>query len=510
MRLLSTGLASLLLLLALLSLCVICPAETTPPRLHHPYVSKEQYLVARAKLVAEQKSYAFDANVTLNADEIAANAILHSIQLEDFKLWSSEGLETPPSHNFFHARSLIDRTRIFSLIRQMPKGAILHAHNTALGNFSYLIEKVTYMPNCYMNTNQSSREYQHFYFYPSPPTSDWKLVSELRAAADDVTLFDESLYQMITINQGNDLGNAETVWSVFSGRFGRIHGLVSYLPVFSEWLKDAFRFLIRDGVSHIELRTSPHGVYALNGTVYDSVFTTQLLQQAAADIRREYPFFTLRMIYATSRTSPETRVLDSLNEALSLRERWPDFVLGFDLVGNEYTGHSLLYYLDDFIAFQNVSDQSAVGLPYYFHAGESMYSSNTNLYDAILLQTRRIGHGFALSKFEPVLSKLVRERQICLEVCPISNQVLKLVEDLRNHPAVNFLHLDIPMVISTDDAGLMTYNLLSYDFYEAYMAFGLDIAGLKKLIFNSIHYSGLFSFEKEILRQTVQAQWEKW
>jgi adenosine deaminase len=70
--------------------------------------------------------------------------------------------------------------------------------------------------------------------------------------------------------------------------------------------------------------------------------------------------------------------------------------------------------------------------------------------------------------------------------------------------------VDIPMVISTDDAGLMTYNLLSYDFYEAYMAFGLDIAGLKKLIFNSIHYSGLFSFEKEALRVHVQSKWEEW
>jgi adenosine deaminase-related growth factor len=182
-------------------------------------------------------------------------------------------------------------------------------------------------------------------------------------------------------------------------------------------------------------------VYALNGTVYDSVFVTQLMQEAAAEIRLEYPFFSLRMIYATSRTGSEPRVFDQLTEALSLRERWPGFVLGFDLVGNEYTGHSLLYYLDDFLAFQNVSDASAVGLPYYFHAGESMYAENTNLYDAVLLHTRRIGHGFALSKFEPVLSRIIRERQICLEVCPISNQVLKLVEDLRNHPAVNFLHL---------------------------------------------------------------------
>jgi adenosine deaminase CECR1 len=132
--------------LLLLVLVAVVRARQSPP-----YVSKSEYMSARAKLVAEQNSYAFDTNVTLNADEKAANDILHAIYMDDFKRWSAEGLETPPSHNFFRARSLIDRTRIFALLKKMPKGALLHAHNTALGNFSYLIEKVTYMPNCYIN-----------------------------------------------------------------------------------------------------------------------------------------------------------------------------------------------------------------------------------------------------------------------------------------------------------------------------------------------------------------------
>ena len=45
-----------------------------------------------------------------------------------------------------------------------------------------------------------------------------------------------------------------------------------------------------------------------------------------------------------------------------------------------------------------------------------------NLFDAILLNTTRIGHGYALSK-HPVLMKIVKERGIAVEVDPISNQV---------------------------------------------------------------------------------------
>lgn len=46
--------------------------------------------------------------------------------------------------------------------------------------------------------------------------------------------------------------------------------------------------------------------------------------------------------------------------------------------------------------------------------------------DAILLGTHRIGHGFALSK-HPALIDLIKERDIAIEVNPISNQVYIIV-----------------------------------------------------------------------------------
>jgi adenosine deaminase CECR1 len=36
------------------------------------------------------------------------------------------------------------------------------------------------------------------------------------------------------------------------------------------------------------------------------------------------------------------------------------------------------------------------GLPCYFHCGETHDPSNENLYDAILLNSKRLGHGFQL------------------------------------------------------------------------------------------------------------------
>ena len=48
--------------------------------------------------------------------------------------------------------------------------------------------------------------------------------------------------------------------------------------------------------------------------------------------------------------------------------------------------------------------------------------TDINIIDAILLGTKRIGHGYAISK-HPEAKKIAKEREVALEICPISNQV---------------------------------------------------------------------------------------
>ena len=72
------------------------------------------------------------------------------------------------------------------------------------------------------------------------------------------------------------------------------------------------------------------------------------------------------------------------------------------------------------------------------HAGESNSRNNIELYDAILLGSKRIGHGFALAR-HPKLIELVKEKNICLESCPVSNFILGYIKDLRCHPVRGLL-----------------------------------------------------------------------
>jgi hypothetical protein len=117
----------------------------------------------------------------------------------------------------------------------------------------------------------------------------------------------------------------------------------------------------------------------------------------------------------------------------------------------------------------------------------------------------RIGHGLALVR-HPVLMEMVRQRGIAVEVCPISNQVLGYVPDLRAHPAVAYINAGIAVVLSPDDPGL-TRHTLSYDFYEACLAWGLDLRDLKQLALDSLLHSAMAPQERARARASWERRW---
>lgn len=115
------------------------------------------------------------------------------------------------------------------------------------------------------------------------------------------------------------------------------------------------------------------------------------------------------------------------------------FLTGFDLVGSENDLKTLLHYIEPLLRCKRRVEELGLDLPFIFHAGETFgdgSESDNNLYDAILLGTKRIGHGYvqlgqSVSKTDlaacrfslvkhPKLLEMCKERGIAIEVCPIS------------------------------------------------------------------------------------------
>jgi adenosine deaminase CECR1 len=68
---------------------------------------------------------------------------------------------------------------------------------------------------------------------------------------------------------------------------------------------------------------------------------------------------------------------------------YPNVVIGFDLVGQEDKGRPLKEFAEKLLTLGKETH-------FFFHAGETNWNgqeTDQNLFDAIVLNTKRIGHG---------------------------------------------------------------------------------------------------------------------
>ena len=148
-------------------------------------------------------------------------------------------------------------------------------------------------------------------------------------------------------------------------------------------------------------------------------------------------------------------------------------------------------------------------MPCFFHAGETHDKSITNIHDAVLLNSKRIGHGFQLFLYPNLLKEIIA-RDICMEACPLSNMVLGYTLDLRNHPIRYLMHQGLQVSINSDDPGFFHYSGVTLDFIYATLAWELDIWDLKKLSMNGIQYSSIPEAKRQNLLENVfPAKWNE-
>ncbi|XP_071100163.1 adenosine deaminase AGSA-like [Haliotis cracherodii] len=483
--------------------------------IHCECLSPAEYNRQRQSLIQAEQSRRFGSSYVLNVGEKKLSRILIEAKQREFNTSRVNGTIFPPSVSFFKTKPIIEKSQVFQIIRRMPKGGALHTHDSSITSLDWLIKNVTYRPDCYMCFDKNKQLQMHFYSKP-PQSKDckWQTVKTLRAQSGNVGLFDSYLLSNISIivdNPQDVYVTVNDVWKKFGSYFTVVNGLFLYEPVFRDYLVEALAQFKADNVQYLEIRALLPQLYDLNGNKSDPEHTLQVYRDVIKRFEKENPdFIGCKLIQSAVRFSPPKDLMSSLNQAISFIRKYPDILRGFDLVGQEGPGHTLYYYLEDLLY---PSQQSPpINIPYFFHAGETDWEGSQvdlNLVDAVLLNASRIGHGFALYK-HPEVMKMIKKKNIAIEINPISNQVLKLVDDLRNHGAVSLFADNFPLVVSSDDPAAWGALPLSHDFYMAYMALvgeddGLEV--LKQLAMNSIQYSAMTKDEK----LAAVAKWEsKW
>jgi adenosine deaminase len=114
-----------------------------------------------------------------------------------------------------------------------------------------------------------------------------------------------------------------------------------------------------------------------------------------------------------------------------------------------------------------------------------------------IANARRIGHGVALA-FEHDMDGLLaemRQRPVTVEINLSSNAIILGVHG-KNHPLATYLAAGVPVVISTDDAGVSRINMTN-EYFRAVDDQGLDYRTLKAIARNALIYSFLDEAEKK-------------
>ena len=396
--------------------------------------------------------------------------------------------------------------------------------------------------------------------------SGFRSVRALRAAVPD---FDAQLRALLVSDGAYEGMTSLQAWDHFMPIFSRVGGFHAYKPAFLAYMQESFRVLNGkkhvcehprcqisfntrgtpppthtvpasshrgapspprspthrpipaapdNHVQHAEIRATLGlngfgALYDLSGATYEGTDVVEAYQaaldlfRASGDARAED--FTMRLIAATIRVLPEGAVEGDFEYAFQLKQAHPELVAGFDVVAEEDPNHATIDYLNVWMDIPRLEAKYGERMPLFFHDGESNDRNNTNMVDAVMLGCKRIGHGFN-AYYYPLVREELKRQNIALEVNPISNQILRYVDNLQVHPASGYLAEGVPMVLSSDDPGVFGYEALTYDFYAATNAWLLDLRALKTLAFNSLRYSALPEDAKQAAIGSWRAQWAEW
>ncbi|KAI0192135.1 adenosine/AMP deaminase [Astrocystis sublimbata] len=497
----------------------------------------KQYTAERNSLLLEEAKRRSDALFREKLSPIARQAcdIVDRIREEEKKtVWTPEVEETLahqaenttiyPGMMFSLSKKLMESTRLWKIVRRMPKGALLHAHLDAMVDFTFLIDVLLREPGIHISSDRPLSDAKAFEgaailfrfrkVDQTPLCSIWSkdyepgtLVLLARTAEmypnGGRSGFIKWLYSRCTLSQTDAVAQhhgVDAIWQKFQSCFNVVDSMIHYEPIFRTFLRRLLRLLKTDGLNYAEVRFSwALDYYRKDCETPEQDYTTMMdtIEEEVKDFQNTEEgrgFWGIRIIWASLRFMPRQSILQNMQHCLATKLTHPHLIAGYDLVGQEDLGPPSESLLRELFWFRNQCNKSGLILPYFFHAGECLGSgseADNNLYDVILLGTRRIGHGFSLYK-HPLLIQMVKERNILIESCPISNEVLRLCGSVMSHPLPALLANGVPCSLCNDDPAMLGHDTAgtTHEFWQALQGWeNLGLAGLGSLAENSVRWS---------------------
>jgi adenosine deaminase len=143
-----------------------------------------------------------------------------------------------------------------------------------------------------------------------------------------------------------------------------------------------------------------------------------------------------------------------------------------------------------------------MGLHTTAHAGEA--AGAASIWGALRsLAAERVGHGTRAAE-DPALVDYLAERQIPLEMCPISNVRTGVVPDIASHPVRRYVDRGLAVTINSDDPKMFG-NSLAQEYRLLHQACGFSQDEIRRCILQGVRASWLPEERKRALAERIQS-----
>eukprot|EP00920_Eleutheroschizon_duboscqi_P002623 GHVT01006158.1.p1 GENE.GHVT01006158.1~~GHVT01006158.1.p1 ORF type:complete len:276 (-),score=41.61 GHVT01006158.1:492-1319(-) len=244
-------------------------------------------------------------------------------------------------------------------------------------------------------------------------------------------------------------------------------GMFSSLGVLERVARELVVDKADENVRVLEVRMSPHYLsrFLPAASFHDMVEATLAgLRKGKEDAAHR---IDVGLILSSNAAASEASVAEIAKLAIQMKSEHPGVVVGFDNSGLEINLKQYKHIFDEV---------HAAGLGVTVHAAEDAVAGDPhNAFTAVSeLHATRLGHGVQILRAPEVLH-YVRQKQVCLEVCPTSNWITGGVSTMSVHPALKLWRAGIDISINSDDPGLFNCTLVDeYEIFHTELGFTLE------------------------------------
>ncbi len=259
--------------------------------------------------------------------------------------------------------------------------------------------------------------------------------------------------------------------------FAHTVGVMQHKDAIERVAHECAQDLAADGVVYAEVRMAPELCLQAGLTlqeVLDAILAGFESGRAGTDL-------TIGTICSAMRTA--ARSVEIAELAVANRDQG---VVGFDIAGAE-AGYPPTRHLDAFQYVMRENFHSTI------HAGEAF--GLPSIWEAVqYCGAARLGHGVRIvddiageqgAERLGRLAAYVRDRRICLELCPTSNVNTGVCDSIAEHPIGMLRRLRFRVTVNTDNR-LMSDTSMSNEMIQLHRAFGWSLDDFEWLTLNAM------------------------